>query len=373
MTGPSRTTIRTLALAFVALALLVWAGPDLLVSAGVINGRGHSLPNEKWRKEDMANWKKPSDGEVKETLSELEYRVTQGDATEAPFRNTYWDNKEHGIYVDVVSGEPLFSSLDKYDSGTGWPSFDRPIQGIELTENTDHKLGYPRTEVRSKHADSHLGHVFPDGPKETTGQRYCINSASMRFVPLAELEGQGYGDYVAAFREAGVEVPDVTTETAILAGGCFWGMEELIRRIPGVLDTEVGFSGGTLKNPGYKDVTRGDTGHAEALQVVFDPKQLSYEKLLDWFFRIHDPTTLNRQGNDRGSQYRSAIFYANDDQKKTAERVKAEWDASGRWGSPIVTEIAPATPFWAAEGNHQDYLQTYPDGYSCHFLRDFDE
>jgi len=135
-----------------------------------------------------------------------------------------------------------------------------------------------------------------------------------------------------------------------------------------VEDTEVGFTGGKSDRPTYEH----HAGHAEAVRVIFDPSQVTYAELLDRFFRIHDPTTMNRQGNDRGSQYRSAIFYASDEQKRTAERVKAEWDESGRWGAPIVTEISEAGPFWKAEANHQDYLRTYPDGYSCHFLRDFD-
>ena len=341
----------------------------------------------KWSKEAMTDWKKPAGDELRSRLSDLEFEVTQNEATEAPFRNAYWNNKEAGLYVDVVSGEPLFSSLDKYDSGTGWPSFLRPLADGNLIENTDHKLGYARTEVRSKVAGSHLGHVFPDGPKPT-GMRYCINSAALRFVPVERLAEEGYETYAEAFRRAGYAVPaaaanalaDVSggdaaptaTETAILAGGCFWGMEDLIRDIPGVLDTEVGYSGGDYPNAEYKDVKRGNTGHAESVKVVFDPKRLEYATLLDWFFRMHDPTTKDRQGNDRGSQYRSAIFFADEAQRKTAERVKAEWEASGRWKRPIVTEIAPAGPFWKAEPEHQDYLEHYPNGYTCHFLREFE-
>jgi peptide methionine sulfoxide reductase msrA/msrB len=147
-------------------------------------------------------------------------------------------------------------------------------------------------------------------------------------------------------------------------------MEEILRKIPGVVETEVGYTGGSSKNPTYEDVHTGATGHAESVRIVFDPKKLSYEQLLGWFFRMHDPTTKNRQGNDIGSQYRSAIFYTSPEQQRVAEAVKARVDQSKKWGDPVVTEIVPATPFTPAEDYHQDYLQLHPDGYSCHYLRD---
>jgi peptide methionine sulfoxide reductase msrA/msrB len=160
------------------------------------------------------------------------------------------------------------------------------------------------------------------------------------------------------------------TETAILAGGCFWGMQEILRDIPGVLKTDVGYTGGTTARPRYGDLHDGSTGHAEAVRIVFDPKKVSYADLLEkWFFRMHDPTTTNRQGNDVGTQYRSAIFFTSPEQQRTAAEVKARVDESGKWKKPLVTQIAAAGPFTPAEGEHQDYLRKHPGGYTCHFLR----
>jgi peptide-methionine (S)-S-oxide reductase len=160
------------------------------------------------------------------------------------------------------------------------------------------------------------------------------------------------------------------TKTATLAGGCFWGVEELIRALDGVVDTTAGYTGGGLDNPTYDHVKTGRTGHAEAVEIEFDPRRISYEEILRNFFRLHDPTTLNQQGNDRGTQYRSAIFYHDDEQRETAERVKREVDRSGKWPRPVVTEIVPCDQFWPAESEHQDYLQKYPHGYNCHYWRE---
>lgn len=312
--------------------------------------------------------------DLKNKLSPMQYKVTQQCGTEPPFQNEYWDNHAEGIYVDVVSGEALFSSKDKFDSGTGWPSFTKPIKGGTITEKSDLSHGMRRVEVRSKGADSHLGHVFPDGPGPE-GLRYCINSASLRFIPVEQLEAKGYGEYLPLFKDSkatpsGEKEVAATEETAILAGGCFWGVEELIRQLPGVISTEVGYTGGSIPSPTYEMMTTGRTGHAEAVKIIFDPRKLSYADLLRYFFRLHDPTTLNRQGNDRGTQYRSAIFYSTPEQKRVAEEVRKEVDGSGKWKAPLVTEVTAAAEWYRAEDYHQDYLQRNPSGYTCHYLRD---
>jgi methionine-S-sulfoxide reductase len=159
------------------------------------------------------------------------------------------------------------------------------------------------------------------------------------------------------------------SEIATLAGGCFWGVEELIRKLPGVVDTEVGYTGGHTEKPIYETVKMGKTGHAEAIQIEFNSEKISYEQILEFFFKIHDPTTVNKQGNDIGTQYRSAIFYHSEEQKISALKVIEKVSTSGKWPKPIVTEVVKATPFYSAESYHQDYLQKNPGGYTCHFIR----
>ncbi len=173
-------------------------------------------------------------------------------------------------------------------------------------------------------------------------------------------------------RETGVPMgTKQQTEIAVLAGGCFWGVEDILRDVPGVIDTDVGYTGGWLENPRYDDTHDSKSGHAESVRITFDPSVLSYEELLEkWFFRLHDPTTRNRQGNDIGTQYRSAIFPQSEEQRATAERVIARAQASGRWSRPITTTIEPAGVWYSAEVEHQDYLRKHPGGYTCHFLRD---
>ncbi|MCC6849249.1 MAG: bifunctional methionine sulfoxide reductase B/A protein [Deltaproteobacteria bacterium] len=334
-------------------------------------------------------YEKPAAAELQGRLTPLQYEVTQKAATEPPFRNEFWDNHAPGLYVDVATGEPLFSSTDKFDSGTGWPSFTRPVEPGRVVERDDTSHGMRRVEVRSQGGASHLGHVFDDGPAPT-GVRYCINSAALRFIPAARVAAEGYPEYAALFESGAAPAAApaaaansctvdagpppgcaATLETALLAGGCFWGMEDLLRKIPGVLETEAVYTGGALPDPTYEDLHDGTSGHAEAVRVVFDPKRISYADLLEkWFFRMHDPTTKNRQGNDVGAQYRSAIFVTSPEQRKVAEEVKARVDASGKWPRPVVTEIVEAGPVWRAEEYHQDYLQKHPGGYTCHYMRD---
>ncbi len=289
-------------------------------------------------------------------LTPEQYRCTQENGTEEPFKNAYWNHHEDGMYVDVVTGEPLFSSLDKFDSGSGWPSFTQPL--TPLIEKEDRSLGSVRTEIRSK--SSHLGHVFADGPLPS-GRRYCVNSASLQFVPLAELDSQGYGRFLFLFAEK------KKWSTATFAGGCFWGVESLLRKRPGVSASQVGYAGGKQDGVTYDDVKKGSTGHAEAVQVLYDPKQVTYAALVAYFFNIHDPTTKDRQQHDVGSQYRSVIFYANDEEKAEVLKIKAR--AAAAWAHDVVTEVMPFQFFVRAEEEHQQYLLKHPTGYSCHFDR----
>ncbi|HIH32525.1 TPA: bifunctional methionine sulfoxide reductase B/A protein [Candidatus Woesearchaeota archaeon] len=289
--------------------------------------------------------------QIKNNMTEY---VTKQCGTEPAFNNEYWDNHKPGIYVDVNTGEALFTSLDKFDSGTGWPSFTKPIENASIEEKPDTTFGMQRIEVRTN--ASHLGHVFDDGPNN--GLRYCINSASLKFIPYQDLDKEGYSNYKTLFHY----------ETATLAGGCFWGVEKLLEEIPGVIDATSGYTGGTTKNPTYKQVSTGKTGHAEAVQVIFDPKVISYRELLDYFWRLHDPTQLNKQVPNIGSQYRSAIFYHNEQQRIIAEQSKKEFDEKNIFPNPAATEIVEFKEFYPAEEYHQDYYNKNP-GLTCHALR----
>lgn len=369
MKKPTHTHLWTgLTVAVAAIAAAAVAAPAEKNEAAANRKQEAAAPNQK-------KFVKPSDEELKQKLSPMEFYVTQQNGTERPFTGEYDKHYKPGIYVDIVSGTPLFSSLDKYDSGCGWPAFTKPIDAKSVTSKTDRSHGMVRNEVRSSVADSHLGHVFPDGPRAYGGMRYCINSASLKFIPLAELKEKGFGKYLKRFEEAGLwplkkAADSGKRESAIIAGGCFWGMEDILRKVDGVIDTEVGYCGGENANATYKN----HPGHAESIRVVYDPTRISFKKLLtDWFFRIHDPTTLNRQGNDIGTGYRSTIFYANDEQKKIAREAIAEVQKSGRWSRPIVTTVEAVKNWSDAEDFHQDYLKRNPGGYTCHWVRPWSE
>ena len=294
-----------------------------------------------------------TNNEWKEVLTPGQYHVMRKSGTEKPFSGKYNDHYEMGTYYCVGCDTPLFSSETKYDHGTGWPSFTAPFDENYIEHRKDNSLFMRRTEVRCAVCGAHLGHVFDDGPR-ATHKHYCINSVSLDFKqvdskPVSEPSSSEKLDESAKMA--------IKTEDAIFAAGCFWGVEDKFRKTPGVISTEVGYTGGHVKNPIYKQVCTDKTGHAEAVKITFDSFLISYEELLRVFFSIHDATQLNRQGPDIGSQYRSAIFYYNEDQKMAAEKIVKELENSGSFRKSIATEIVPASTFNKAEEYHQQYYE----------------
>jgi peptide methionine sulfoxide reductase msrA/msrB len=288
-----------------------------------------------------------TDEEWKKILTPEQYRVMIECGTEIAFSGKYNDHYEKGTYRCAGCGTPLFSSETKYDHGTGWPSFTAPVNKGYLEFRNDYSLFMARTEVRCVVCGAHLGHVFNDGPSPTR-KHYCINSAALDFEPQE-----------SKLKEKPVEKVKEQTQKQIatFAAGCFWGVEHKFRQVKGVTSTAVGYTGGHVKNPTYNQVCSDKTGHAEALRIVYDPSMVSYEELIEVFFGLHDPTQLNRQGPDIGTQYRSVIFYHNDEQKKAAQEMIARLEKSGRYSKPIVTEVVPAPEFYEAEEYHQQYYE----------------
>lgn len=293
--------------------------------------------------------------ELKNKLTPLEYDVTQKCGTEPAFNNEYWNNKEAGLYVDKVSGLPLFTSFSKFDSGSGWPSFTESLNNNSIIRSEDKSLGTKRVELKTERSGSHLGHLFDDGPKDRGGLRYCINSASIKFIKLKDFQRNAYEPYSYLFENK-------NEEAIVLAGGCFWGMEELFRKQKGVLSTKVVYTGGILENPTYEEVKTGKTGHAEGLLIKFNRKETNLENIINYFFKMHDPTTLNKQGGDIGTQYRSAIFYTTNEQKEKINILIKKIESYKFWKAPIRTIVEQAYKVYDAEAYHQKYLMKNPGG-----------
>jgi len=274
------------------------------------------------------------------SLTPEEQRIIINKGTEYPFTGKYNDFFEKGTYLCKQCGVALFRSDDKFASHCGWPSFDDEIPNA-IQRQTD--ADGVRTEILCSNCGAHLGHVFLGEQLTPKNVRHCVNSLSLDFVPFENVS---------------------KTQKAIFAAGCFWGVEYYFKTAPGVLRTRVGYTGGSTVNPTYQEVCTNTTGHAEAIEVIFDPEKTNFEELCKLFFEIHDPTQLNRQGPDVGEQYRSAVFYLNQEQKQTTEKLI---NILKEKGLNVVTQVVPAAPFYEAEEKHQDYYNKTGSKPYCHF------
>ncbi len=341
-------------------------GNSNMVSVHVINREGRLVGPVKTEKLVL------SDQQWKERLTDEQFQVLRSKGTERPFCGTLLDNKKEGIYTCAGCGLPLFSSDSKFDSGTGWPSFFQPVGKGNVVEQIDRSHGMVRKEINCGRCDGHLGHVFDDGPRPT-GLRFCLNSESLNFTEsdkLAEIADPAAEKSAANADSHDVEIKNTParqtsagkkkTATAVFAGGCFWCTEAAYEQLEGVTDVESGYAGGKKENANYTAVSTGRTGHAEAIRVTYDPERITYDQLLDVFFDAHDPTQLNRQGADKGTQYRSAIFFTGDEEKSAAQAKMDELKKKKAFDRAIVTTLEPLTEFYPAEDYHQDYARNNP-------------
>jgi peptide methionine sulfoxide reductase msrA/msrB len=308
------------------------------IVVGLALACGPIFPGREKTSEATMPASKPSPVGEMPPLTAEEKHIIVDKGTERPFTGKYWNSFAQGVYLCRRCGAPLYLSDSKFKSDCGWPSFDDEIAAA-VKRQTD--ADGMRTEITCANCGAHLGHVFVGERQTAKDTRHCVNSASLTFVPEDKWP----------------------LERAVFAGGCFWGVEHLFKDIPGVLAVRSGYTGGSVDRPTYKQVCTGKTGHAEAIEILFDPAKTSYEKLARLFFEIHDPTTKDSQGPDVGNQYRSGVFYTNEEQKKIAQKLI---DLLKAKGFAVVTELAPAKTFWAAEDYHQDYLTKNPGRYDCH-------
>ena len=333
------------------LEALLRGGPNMTAVGQAVEGTGG---------QDMSAKVTKTKKEWKASLTPDQFEVMIQCGTEPPFSGKYNDFWEKGTYFCAACGAPLFDSNTKYDQGTGWPSFTSPLTGPAIATRDDFSHLMHRIEVRCASCGAHLGHVFDDGPGPDA-KHYCINSIALRFVPFVAPSKTPDPGSAASSKPGPQDVSRpaaaVPVETAVFAAGCFWGVEYKFSQVPGVLATQVGYTGGLTKNPSYQDVCTDATGHAEAVRVTFDPSKIGYEDLVRKFFSFHDPTQLNRQGPDVGTQYRSAIFYLDAVQKTAAEKVRSEVEKSGALRKRIVTDLVPAGEFYKAEEYHQKYYE----------------
>jgi len=297
-----------------------------------------------------------TDQEWKERLGPERYTILRSKGTERPFCGTLLDNKQEGVYCCAGCGLPLFSSQNKFNSGTGWPSFFQSIATDNVTMVADESHAMVRVEILCARCDGHLGHVFEDGPPPTD-LRFCLNSESLTFTAADQLAA--LADPAASGKARAPAEQE--TATAVFAGGCFWCTEAAFEQLEGVLDVHSGYAGGDASTANYRRVCDGDTGHAEVIRIAYNPQIITYDQLLDVFFDAHDPTQLNRQGNDVGMQYRSAIFYQTAAEKKAANKKILRLTEDRVYAEPIVTTLEPLQEFFPAEDYHQDYARNNPD------------
>lgn len=317
-----------------------------------------------------------SEAEWKKRLTPAQFYILREKGTERAGTGALLKNPKEGVYTCAACKLPLFESKTKFDSGTGWPSYYQPIAKENVLEVSDDSLGMSRTEVMCARCGGHLGHVFDDGP-QPTGLRYCMNSESLGFTEssqlasLAEEVKPATQTAAVAEEKASMWLPMPANDVplaaapgkakAVFAGGCFWCTEAVFEELDGVLSVVSGYAGGDAKQANYRAVCTGTTGHAESIEITYDPSKITYGALLRVFFTTHDPTSLNRQGADEGTQYRSAIFYQDDAEKERAAAYIAQLNASGKFDQPIVTSLEKLDAFYEAEEYHQDYVKHNPD------------